>query len=125
MTRRETQKLLNMIIDTYPKFISNPRESMLDTWHGLLSDMPFEKALKHLNEYLATKEFPPTIKDIRRGYIDWANFKPDLKKPWIIKPIDLMTKEEMEAAHGKHNKDDDLGAYEYLRDEYLKCFSNE
>ena len=67
MTRAEVVRLFRQITLAFPTFRlpEDMAEEQVVFWHQHLKDVPYETALRILNDHIATERFPPTIADFR------------------------------------------------------------
>lgn len=70
MTRDETKKIVVMIAKAFPRFTIVQDKEGMDLWHECLSDIPYEDARACVIDCVKSKEFPPTIAEIRKAYDD-------------------------------------------------------
>lgn len=68
MTRDEVKKVVVMIAKAFPRFTIVQDKEGMDLWHECLSDVPYEDARTAVIDCIKTKEFPPTIAEIRKAY---------------------------------------------------------
>ena len=68
MTREEVKQIVLMIVKAFPRFTIVQDKEGMDLWHECLSDIPYEDARACTIECIKTKEFPPTIAEIRNAY---------------------------------------------------------
>ena len=67
MTQAEIVRLFRQIVLAYPTFRlpEDMAREQIELWHRHLKEMPFETALRILDEHVATERYPPTIADFR------------------------------------------------------------
>ena len=67
MTQAEIVRLFRQIVLAYPTFRlpEDMAREQIELWHRHLKEMPFETALRILDEHVATERFPPTIADFK------------------------------------------------------------
>lgn len=68
MNTTQTISLMKRVTNAYPNLVLTA-DMMLD-YSDMLEDMPFDLALKNVNEHIKTSRFAPTIAEIRGGYTD-------------------------------------------------------
>ena len=68
MTPDETVKMFAMIAATFPRDQSFARADriMLNSWHTMLQDLPFDVVEAAVQAQAATSPFPPSISEIRQ-----------------------------------------------------------
>lgn len=68
MNKQETARILQTISDAYvAKFkITDNAVSILNTWHEILKDEPYEEIAANLQNFIATAThaFPPTVSEL-------------------------------------------------------------
>ena len=68
MEKMEVKLLLSLIAKLYPRFDDySQNNDVVTTWHTMLGDLDFDFASKAVSLHAATKEFPPSIAEIRKA----------------------------------------------------------
>jgi len=71
MNKQETQKILGLIIISYPdRFTEQPSALQINVWNELLSDLSFADVSTAVKKWIMTERFPPVIADIRKIVAD-------------------------------------------------------
>jgi hypothetical protein len=104
MEKKEVVKIFSIFSVCYPKFIESGKEElMLEVWHSLLKNYPYE-LVKHAAEtHIKSSRFAPTIHDIIQHITEYENIgKLDAMTAWgkVLKAIrDYGYYRETEALH--------------------------
>lgn len=85
MTVNEFGILADAIKTYFPRDNMFPTKESLRLWYEDLKDLDYKMAMSELRKYVATNKFAPTISDIRRCLIDFAeNKEPNETQAWEI-----------------------------------------
>jgi hypothetical protein len=91
MEKKEVVKIFSIFSVCYPKFIESGKEElMLEVWHSLLKNYPYE-LVKHAAEtHIKSSRFAPTIHDLIQHITEYENIgKLDGMSAWgkVLKAI--------------------------------------
>lgn len=88
MTKQEFSKFAITLRTCYPKETILPNNDAMDTWYGLLQDIPYEIASTGLQKWAMTNKWSPSIAEIREfsvevkqgQQIDWSEGWQEVQK---------------------------------------------
>lgn len=91
MNKQEILKIFSIFNVCYPKFIESGKEEiMVNVWHELLKDYPYELVMLSSQNHIKSSKFQPTIHDIIDGITQYQNLdKVDGMTAWgtVVKAI--------------------------------------
>ena len=74
MTKEELVKVFSIFSVVYSKFIQPGKEEiMLEVWHSMLRQYPYELVRYAAETHIKSSQFPPTIHDIIKHIEDYEN----------------------------------------------------
>ena len=74
MDKKEMIKIFSIFNVCYPKFMESGKEEiMLNVWHELLKEYPYELVMLSSQKHIKSSKFAPTIHDIIDGISEYEN----------------------------------------------------
>lgn len=90
MTKEEFARLSAGIKGFYPSFQIMPTEESMELWYQQLKDLDYKTASIAISKHVCTNKYPPSVAEIRKGYMDITNgYIPDWGEGWekVLKAI--------------------------------------